>query len=166
MEIESPGRLPHPVTLENMRKTRCSRNPLITRVLTELKWLRELNEGVPRIYADMEGAFLDDSEFTEGAASFKLILKNNIHTRRMRREDSVAKSVGDDVWNILDDVEKDILVYLAGRRNVMARELAGALKLSRDTIGRRLQKLLQLKVAVSRGPATSPRRTYNLAVLD
>lgn len=166
MEIESPGRLPHPVTLENMHKTRCSRNPLITRVLTELKWVRELNEGVPRIYADMEGAFLDDPEFTEGAGSFKLVLKNNIHTRRMRRENSVSKSVGDDVWNILDDVEKDILVYLSGHRDVMARELAGALKLSRDTIGRRLQKLLQLKVAVSRGPATSPRRTYNLAGLD
>ena len=166
MEIESPGRLPHPVTLENMRKTRRSRNPLITRVLTELKWVRELNEGVPRIYSDMEGALLHEPEFSEGAATLKLVLRNNIRARRLRRENSVTQAIGSDVWNALDDVERDILVYLAGHRDVKTRDLASALKCSRDTIERRLQRLLKNKSIVSYGPANSPRRIYNLAGWD
>lgn len=39
---------------------------------------RELNEGVKRIYADMESFFLDDPIFSEPEQSVKLTLKNNI----------------------------------------------------------------------------------------
>ncbi len=166
MEIESPGRLPYPVTLENIRKTRRSRNPVIARVLTEMQWVRELNEGVPRMYTDMEGAFLEHPEFSEGAASVKLVLKNNIHSRRMRREDKVSESIGDDVWNSLDDLEKDILIYLVEHRDVRTRELAEALNFSHDAISKRLRRLKEKRVVSSYGPETSPRRTYNLDVLN
>ncbi len=166
MEIESPGRLPYPVTLENIRKTRRSRNPIIARVLTEMKWVRELNEGVPRIYTDMEGAFLEHPEFSEGAASVKLVLKNNIHSRRMRREDKVSEFIGDDIWNSLDDLEKDILVYLVGHRNVKNGELVNALKISHTTIGKRLKRLLEKGVVVSRGTTKSPMRVYNISSLS
>lgn len=44
MEIQSPGKLPNIVTLDNMRNTRYSRNPGIARVLAEMGWVRELNE--------------------------------------------------------------------------------------------------------------------------
>ena len=59
LEIESPGKLPNIVTVENIRETRFSRNPRISRVLTEMGWVRELNEGVKRIYSDMERFFLE-----------------------------------------------------------------------------------------------------------
>ena len=59
--IESPGKLPNIVTLENIKETRYSRNPRISRVLTEFGWGRELNEGVNRIYNDMKNFFLDES---------------------------------------------------------------------------------------------------------
>ena len=45
--------------IDNIRDTRFSRNPRIARVLTEFGWVRELNEGVKRIYEDMEDFFLD-----------------------------------------------------------------------------------------------------------
>lgn len=45
LEILSPGKLPNIVTLENMRHTRWSRNPIIARTLVEFGWVRELNEG-------------------------------------------------------------------------------------------------------------------------
>lgn len=165
MEIESPGRLPYPVTVENIREIRRSRNPIIARVLTEMKWVRELNEGVPRMYSDMEGAFLEHPEFSEGTASVKLVLKNNIHSRRMRREDKALKSIGEDVWNSLDDLEKDILVYLAGHRDVKTRDLAGALKFSHSTVYRRLKHLSALGVVTSYGINNSPVRSYNMAGL-
>lgn len=166
LEVESPGRLPFPVTLQNICRYRRSRNPIISRALTDMKWVRELNEGVPRIYADMQDAFLTDPEFSEGAASLKLVLKNNIHSRRMRRENAVSKNIGDDVWNALDDVERDILVYLAGHRDVKAKELSAILKLSRDTIRRRLSKLLKMGVVVTYGTHFSPTRVYNMTGLN
>lgn len=45
LEIQSPGKLPNLVTVDNIRETRFSRNPQIARVLTEMGWVRELNKG-------------------------------------------------------------------------------------------------------------------------
>ena len=56
LEITSPGRLPNIVTLENMKYTRWSRNPTIARTLVKFGWVRELNEGVQRIYDEMASA--------------------------------------------------------------------------------------------------------------
>ena len=77
LEITSPGQLPDVVTLENICETRFSRNPVISRVLTDCKWVRELNEGVPRIYADMKEFFLDEPIFSEPPGYVKLVLKNS-----------------------------------------------------------------------------------------
>ena len=63
LEISSPGQLAGVVTLENIRETRFSRNPVISRVLTECEWVRELNEGVPRIYDEMKGFSLEEPTF-------------------------------------------------------------------------------------------------------
>ena len=50
LSIESPGKLPNIVTLENIKEERFSRNPRIARTLTEFGWVREMNEGVKRIF--------------------------------------------------------------------------------------------------------------------
>ncbi len=58
LEIESPGKLPNIVTVKNIKETRYSRNPSIARVLNDVGWVRELNEGGKRIYSVMEKFFL------------------------------------------------------------------------------------------------------------
>ena len=50
LEIHSPGKLPNIVTVENIKHERFSRNTRIARTLTEFGWVREMNEGVKRIY--------------------------------------------------------------------------------------------------------------------
>ena len=53
ISVRSPGLPPPPVTLEHLRQQKSihfSRNPLIVRVLADLGYLREMGEGVPRIY--------------------------------------------------------------------------------------------------------------------
>ena len=57
LEIHSPGKLPNIVTVENIRHERFSRNPRIARTLTEFGWVREMNEGVKRIYSEMNLLF-------------------------------------------------------------------------------------------------------------
>ena len=58
MEIKSPGRLPNIVMVDNIFTTRFARNPIISRVLTDMELVRELNEGVPRIFSEMKEAGL------------------------------------------------------------------------------------------------------------
>lgn len=65
LEILSPGKLPNIVTLDNMLNTRYSRNPRIARVLGEFGWVKELNEGVKRIYDEMQMYFLKSPTYSE-----------------------------------------------------------------------------------------------------
>ena len=58
IEIHSPGKLPNIVTIENILTQRYSRNPRIARILSEFGWVKEMNEGVKRIYSEMEKFFL------------------------------------------------------------------------------------------------------------
>ena len=96
MEILSQGKLPNIVTLDNMRFTRYSRNPSIARVLSELGWVRELNEGVQRIYDEMAAYFLHEPVFTEpNDASVLLTLENSISSRILKQRDSLKSSIGD-----------------------------------------------------------------------
>jgi len=57
MEIRSPGLPPAPVTVEALNRREhlhMSRNPLIVRVLTDFGYMRELGEGIPRMFEEME----------------------------------------------------------------------------------------------------------------
>lgn len=80
MEIRSPGLPPSPVTLEALAKrthVHCSRNPLIVRALTVLGFMRELGEGVPRMFDEMERAGYYPPSFDAiGGAVLQLVLRN------------------------------------------------------------------------------------------
>lgn len=52
LEIESPGRLPGLVRIDNIRTARFARNPRIARALADLDYGRELGEGVNRMYEE------------------------------------------------------------------------------------------------------------------
>lgn len=85
LEIETPGRFPYIVTADNISYTRFSRNKIISRVMTEFEWVRELNEGVKKIYSDMDDAGLPAPEYIETPNTVKLILRNNIDERTAYR---------------------------------------------------------------------------------
>ena len=79
IEFSSPGRLPSIVTVDNIQTIRFSRNPMIARVLSDFGWVRELNEGVKRIYTDMASFFLEPPSFSEpNGNTVLLVLRNNI----------------------------------------------------------------------------------------
>ncbi len=80
IEIRSPGLPPEPVTLEKILKkerVHASRNPLIVRMLTDLDYMRETGEGIPRIFEEMEQNGLYPPVFEIVAGSlFSVTLKN------------------------------------------------------------------------------------------
>ena len=83
--IRSLGKFPRMVDRNNIRETRYSRNPRIARALTEIGWVRELGEGVKRIFREMETAYLPLPVYEEAGQAVLLTLLNNIDLRRKKR---------------------------------------------------------------------------------
>jgi ATP-dependent DNA helicase RecG len=79
IEVRSPGLPPPPVTLDQLRQHKSihfSRNPLIVRVLADLGYLREMGEGIPRIFQEMEHHGLHPPEFSVEGFFFVVTLRN------------------------------------------------------------------------------------------
>ena len=126
IEFLSPGKLPSIVTVENIQTTRFSRNPLIARGLTDFGWVRELNEGVKRIYTDMESYFLEPPVFSEpNKKTVKLVLKNNIASRSLRKMEGL-KSISVEEWAKLRPLDRDIIYYIANVEQCTMKQLLKA----------------------------------------
>jgi ATP-dependent DNA helicase RecG len=66
LEVRSPGLPPPPVTLEQMRHHKSvhfSRNPLLVRALADMGYLKEMGEGIPRMFEEMEQHGLQPPQF-------------------------------------------------------------------------------------------------------
>jgi ATP-dependent DNA helicase RecG len=80
IEVRSPGLPPHPVTVEGLNRRErlhVSRNPLIVRILADMGYMRELGEGIPRMFAEMEREGFYPPRFDAiGDAFFQVTLRN------------------------------------------------------------------------------------------
>lgn len=77
MEVRSPGRLLSSISVEDLKQLKCvhqSRNVFIARVLRELGVMRELGEGIGRIYSSVRSADLVDPEILSDLNSFIVTL--------------------------------------------------------------------------------------------
>ncbi len=162
LEIKSPGKLPNIVTIDNIKDTRYARNPRISRVLTDFGWVRELNEGVKRIYSDMADFFLDEPEYSEPEYAVKLILKNNIVMRNIRQESRLERIITPEIWKQLDELEKSILTYLASNKTVTRSELCSYTSKAPNTITARLNHLILLNIIKRNGSKYDPKQTYEM----
>lgn len=74
MEFRSPGGIPEPLTLDDLRKARGnihrSRNPVMMRVLRDLGWARDQGEGIRRIFGSIRQAELHEPELEVVADTF------------------------------------------------------------------------------------------------
>lgn len=161
LEIKSPGKLPNIVTVDNIKDTRYARNPRISRVLTDFGWVRELNEGVKRIYSDMAD-FLDEPEYSEPEHEVRLILKNNIVMRTIRQENRIERVITPEAWEQLDELERKILTYWGSKKKVTRAELADYTNKSSNTISTRLNHLIELGVIRRNGTKYDPKQTYEM----
>lgn len=80
LEVVSPGSLVPPITLDILRKGaggHASRNPLIVRSMVIVGLMREVGEGVPRMFEVMEGNGLHKPEFAEKPQGFITVSLRN-----------------------------------------------------------------------------------------
>ena len=147
LEIESPGRFPNIVTADNISYTRFSRNKTISRVMTEFEWVRELNEGVKKIYADMAEAGLPAPEYIETPNTVKLILRNNIDERTIHRNKASNEALNE----ALNGDEKIIVEIIRLLPKASQREIAQKTGFSRAKVQRIMKKMIENKVIYREG---------------
>ncbi len=160
LEISSPGKLCGFVTLENIKNERYSRNPLISRTLTEFGIVRELNEGVKRIYSEMEKFFLKDPVFSEpNHHSVLLVLYNNIIMRGRRKEESIISDERiQSIWNELNYAEREVLVSIYDKGEITAEEVSSMVNRGRTTAIKILNKLKDLQLIEWNGTSKSDNK--------
>jgi ATP-dependent DNA helicase RecG len=76
MEVTSPGGLPGPVTIDNIKDERFSRNPAIVQVLSDMGFIERLGYGVDRVIDLMRQQNLSAPQLEEKAGGFRVILRN------------------------------------------------------------------------------------------
>lgn len=157
LEAWSPGGAPPEVSIDDLRLGRpahVSRNPRIARVLAELGAMQDLGEGIPRMFEEMESAFLSVPDIDVVSGRFRVVLRK-----------APIFAVDDPRW--LRDV-RVLPISLAQKRALVAfvdRELANsdyvALNaVDRDTAYRDLADLVARGLVEVRG--TGAATTYRV----
>ena len=160
LEINSPGKLGGFVTLDTMTTKRYSRNPQIARVLNEMGIVRELNEGVKRIYSEMARFFLKEPIYSEpDKNSVLLVLDNNIVMRSKRKEESMLKNnYIQEMWRKLNFLEKKILIAIFDKGEISSEEAAKMIDRGKTTAVKMLNKLVDMNLIVWTGTSKSDNK--------
>ncbi|GAO28937.1 ATP-binding protein [Geofilum rubicundum] len=111
IEISNSGPLPAQVTVENIRTERYARNPRIARALEDMGFVRQLNEGVSRIYKSMEASMLSKPEYKEVNGNVYLILRNKVSQHTKTIPDEVLLSIQNQ-WKSFNETQRKILQFL------------------------------------------------------
>lgn len=164
IEVSSPGNLPHSINLENILNSHYSRNPLIMRAFYELRMVKELGEGMNRMFEAMEEAKLPPPKIEAGRDknSVSLILENDI----VHRQSGVIGKTQllTDKLFALDEVDRTIVLYTAKKGAITSRECRELLKVkSPQTAITRLANLIEKGYLERHGSSPQdPKAYYNL----
>lgn len=111
IEISNSGPLPAQVSIENIKTERFARNPRVARVLEDLGYVRQLNEGVSRIYESMQKSMLSAPEYKEQNSNVILVLRNNVSSHSKTIPDFVVKTI-EYKWNLYNETQRKIILHL------------------------------------------------------
>ena len=143
--ISNSGPLPAQVTVENIRTERYSRNPRIARALSDLGYVRELNEGVPRIFNAMRQSMLAEPEYMNTRETVTLTLRNRVASRRETIHASVLQRVETN-WYTLNPSQRHLVEFLLQEFEATIDQLAVHLQLSDQAVRYNLRRLEELGI--------------------
>lgn len=93
MDVTSPGGLPGPVTIANIKDERFSRNPVIVQVLSDLGFIERFGYGVDRVYDLMNERMLRAPQFEETSGGFRVSLYNEVASEQAAKPAGSSASV-------------------------------------------------------------------------
>lgn len=158
LEVRSPGALPAPITLEQMnrqQRVHFSRNPLMVRVLSDLGYMLEIGEGVPRMFQEMEHNALRPPEFSTEGFFFTVTLRN-------------TPIFGDETLRWLDLFDRTrlslrqqrLLVYALSHGKLLSTaDYQRIAEVDRDTAYRDIRSLVKMDILT---PVKPKSRTYRV----
>jgi ATP-dependent DNA helicase RecG len=143
LQVTSPGGLLSNVKLEALRELRGvhqSRNPFITRVMREAGLMREMGEGIRRMYQLFRESELIDPELVASSDSFSVIL----HHRSVYSENARRWLRAFDSFNLTKQ-ERVVVLLGSGGELFSARDIMEATGISDTEDYRKVVYGLQLK---------------------
>ncbi len=155
IEVYSPGRLPGPITVDNILHERFSRNEIIVQVLADLGFIERLGYGIDRMVRLMRDEDLPDPVFEETANGFRVTLYGH-GSRLITLDEKIDRRR----WAHLrlNPRQEKALEYLAEHGRITNREYqALAPDVSPETIRRDLADLVERGLLLKIG---EKRATY------
>ena len=110
--VESPGTLPGLVRINNIRNMHFSRNPMIAKYLRDYKFVRELGEGVDRMYREMLEAGLPEPEYRVDGFMTVLTVKKIRRDHITQNENNMEKKTEKDLEKDLEKFSSYVLLIL------------------------------------------------------
>ena len=156
IEITSPGRLPGPVTVDNLEDERFSRNEAIVQVLSDLGYIERLGYDIDRMRRLMADAGLPPPVFRETANGFQVVLVG--HGERLSPVERSPVRLGQLTQGGLNERQAHALDVAAHNGRVTNRDLQEfAPDVSAETIRRDLADLVDKNLLLKIG---EKRATY------
>jgi ATP-dependent DNA helicase RecG len=147
IEFYSPGGFPQGVTAENLREAQRSRNPVIARILHDVKYLEEFGNGVDRIYEEIENYPLDLKEPVWkdiGVAVITTLF-----------DPTYKKPIETEVLSNLNERQKKALNYLRQHKTMTRKEYIRNFQTTEVTAKRDLTDLARKRLIKMRGSGRS-----------
>lgn len=141
LEISNSGPLPAQVNVQNIRTQRFSRNPRIARVLYDMGYVRELNEGVNRIFSSMEESMLTKPEYTDIDDTVTLILTNKVSRHKKTIADHILDNITKN-WDKYNTTERQIIQCLFVNFSPTVQEVAEYCDVSEKAVRGYLNRLI------------------------
>lgn len=141
IEISNSGPLPAQVTIDNIKTERFARNPRVARVLEDMGYVRQLNEGVSRIYESMEKSMLSEPKYKEVNGNVYLTLQNKISNHIKTISQKVIEQI-ERKWDTYNSTQKGILELLFFRHQATIADLSMNLGVNDKTVRRYLSNFV------------------------
>ncbi|PIU67350.1 MAG: hypothetical protein COS84_04755 [Armatimonadetes bacterium CG07_land_8_20_14_0_80_40_9] len=139
LEVISPGGLPGNIKKENILSSQFSRNPRIARVLAELDYIKEMGEGLNRMFREMKEAGLSEPDIITEANQVILILKNIKCKKEIYHKEEIEEYS-------LNKRQREVLEYIKTEGNITNREYRRLFNVHRDTAHSDLSTLCKIGV--------------------
>jgi ATP-dependent DNA helicase RecG len=147
MEVVSPGGLLPELDLQellSLKRVHCSRNPRLMRTLVDLGLTRDQGEGIPRMFAEMEDAFLPAPRIEPTARNVSVVLGNTTTLTEADRtfvERLAAEELTQEEFRALLQAHRHTQVDNASLRQLMGLDTLAASQILRRLRDRELLEL-------------------------
>jgi ATP-dependent DNA helicase RecG len=143
--VESPGKLPGLVRLDNIRKIHFSRNPKIAEFLKNYTYVKEFGEGVDRMYTLLEEEGLPEPKYETIAFMLKVTVWN-----RIGKDEPINEPINEPIK--LTKAEKTILLLLEKDPELSKPKISKMIELSESSVKRIFNELQKKGIIKHFGP--------------